>query len=297
MGKAIKRSSLKQEAITTAENNAVLISIITICLNAANYIEKTIQSVLSQTYPHIEYIIIDGGSSDDTVEIIRKYASNLAYWHSQPDRGLAHAFNLGLAVARGDWLIYLHADDFFLESGVVEKMVPHLVAHPDMDVVFGQTIIMTNQEEPRPLPLVKIYGWPWRWEKFCKSDIIPHPSSFTNRRYFKRVGDFDESFKIAMDYEHFLRAGKNLQAHFVPMTVSGMRDEGTSRKSIIRTLREIRRAQEKNQALPWAWSWLNLWYQTARCFLGMIAHKVLDPFAGKMSWRGRSSRASLGNKS
>ena len=90
-----------------------LISIITVCLNGAEFIEQTIQSVLCQTYPHKEYIIIDGGSTDGTVEIIRKYQSRLAYWHSQADQGLAHAFNLGFEQSHGDWIVYLHADDFF----------------------------------------------------------------------------------------------------------------------------------------------------------------------------------------
>ena len=97
------------------ENSAdMLISVITVCFNAAEYIEQTITSVMAQTYPHLEYIIIDGGSRDGTVEIIRKYESRLAYWHSQPDRGIAHAFNLGLAQARGEWIVCLNADDILL---------------------------------------------------------------------------------------------------------------------------------------------------------------------------------------
>ena len=94
----------------------MLISIITVCLNAMEYIEQTITSVMAQTYPNLEYIIIDGGSLDGTVDIIRKYESRLAYWHSQPDRGIAHAFNLGLAQAHGDWILYLNADDLLLDA-------------------------------------------------------------------------------------------------------------------------------------------------------------------------------------
>ena len=84
-----------------------LVSVITVCLNAATFIEQTIQSVIVQTYPGFEYIIIDGGSTDGTVDIIRKYESRLAYWHSKPDRGLGHAFNLGLVQAKGSWLLFL----------------------------------------------------------------------------------------------------------------------------------------------------------------------------------------------
>ena len=270
-----------------------LISVITVSFNAAAYLEQTINSVLSQTYPHLEYLIIDGGSTDGTVEIIREYASRLAYWHSRPDRGLAHAFNLGQAQARGDWLIFLNADDFFLDSAVLENMSPQLAAHQEEDVVFGQTVIMTNETEPRPSPLIQILGWPWHWRKFRHLNTIPHPSAFTNRRFFDRVGGFDEGFKIVMDYELYLRGNKNLRAHYVPLPVSGMRDGGVSRKSLIQNLREGRRAQEKNQALTWARSWLNLFCLTGWFILGKLGHKVLDPLAGKISWPGRNSRSSL----
>lgn len=276
--------------MSAQRNMLPLISVITACLNAAKFLEQTIQSVLSQRYPHIEYLVIDGGSTDGTVEIICKYESRLAYWHSQPDRGLAHAFNLGLAQARGEWLLFLHADDFFLAPQVVEMMAPHLASHPEADVVFGQTIIMSRQPEPAPLPLVKIYGQPWRWPEFRWRDTIPHPSAFTQRRYFNRVGGFDETFRICLDYEHYLRGGKTLKARFFPVAVSGMREGGLSRVNIIHTFSEGRRAQQRTKALPPLLAWLNFFWQIGRCYLGKMAHKVLDPLAPKIAWPGRNSR-------
>jgi glycosyltransferase involved in cell wall biosynthesis len=182
----------------------MVISVITVCFNAVDYIEQTITSVMAQTYPNLEYIIIDGGSLDGTVEIIRKYESRLAYWHSQPDRGIAHAFNLGLAQAHGDWIVCLNADDILLTPTVMEQMAPHLLLHQDDDVVFGQMVSLTRDKHPKLVPLCRSCGGPWRWQEFRRVNRIPHPATFTHRHYFDRVGCFDESFRIAMDYELFL---------------------------------------------------------------------------------------------
>jgi glycosyltransferase involved in cell wall biosynthesis len=266
-----------------------LISVITISLNSLEFIKQTIESVLTQTYPNIEYLVIDGASTDGTVEIIEKYDKQLAYWHSRPDRGLSHAFNLGLERARGDWLVLLNSDDFFLSPKVIENIVPYLMKYHDKDVVFGQAIIMSNQKSPTPLTLTRVYGHTWRWEQFRWFDTIPHPAAFTNKSFFRRVGKFDETFKVAMDYEFYLRRGKNLEAQFIPIPVSGMRAEGLSSQNIVNTWREGRRAQEKNRALPAGLAWINFFYQIGRNLLGKAAHIILDPFAKKISCSSRIS--------
>jgi glycosyltransferase involved in cell wall biosynthesis len=254
-----------------------LISIITVCLNSAEFIEQTIQSVISQTYPHKEYIIIDGGSTDGTVEIIKKYQSHLAYWHSRPDRGLAHAFNLGFEHSRGDWLIYLNSDDYFLAPDVLEKMAPHL--RPlEADAVIGQLIKMTREIDSQPLPLFCIFANPWRWREFRRYCSMPHQSTFTHRSFFNRMGPFDESYKIAVDYEFFLRAGKDLRCLYIPLAVSAMRTGGIASKNFLKTLRESQRAQLKNQAIPPWFSWVNLYYIFAHWYLSDLVHNLLDQF-------------------
>jgi glycosyltransferase involved in cell wall biosynthesis len=267
----------------------LLISVITVSFNAEEYIEQTITSVMGQTYPNLEYIIIDGDSIDGTVEIIRKYESRLAYWHSQPDRGIAHAFNLGLAQSRGDWIVCLNADDIFLTATAIEQMVPHL--HRDADVVFGQMVSLTRDMHPEPVLLCRSSGRPWRWQEFRRVDRIPHPAAFTRRHYFDRVGCFDESFRIAMDYELFLRAQGGLRAQFVPLTLVGMRASGLCVNNLVDTLREAKRAQIKNQALPKWISEINFLLRVGRVYLGRMAHQVLDPFASKINWPGRKTLA------
>jgi glycosyltransferase involved in cell wall biosynthesis len=264
------------------------ISVITVSFNGEAFIEQTIQSVLSQSYPQKEYIIIDGGSTDGTVEIIGRYESRLAYWHSLPDRGIAHAFNLGLAQAHGDWVLYLNADDFLLEPTVMAQMVPHLLLHQDADVVYGQMMSLTREKDPRPVPLCKIGGHPWRWQEFRRRNMIPHQAAFIHRDFFNRVGSFDESFHTAMDYEHFLRARKGLRAQFVPIALVGMRAGGRCVKDIAATLREFKRAQIKNQALPGWIAELNCFLRLGRLYLGGVAHQVLDPFASRINWPGRN---------
>lgn len=100
----------------------LLISVVTVCYNAADTIEKTMLSVLNQTYHDIEYIIIDGGSTDGTVEIIRKYADRIAYWVSEPDKGIYDAMNKGIKVATGEWINFMNAGDEFVDEGVIEKL-------------------------------------------------------------------------------------------------------------------------------------------------------------------------------
>jgi glycosyltransferase involved in cell wall biosynthesis len=281
----------KQSGMKPANSPNPLISIITICRNAVEYIEQTITSVVAQTYPTLEYIIIDGGSVDGTQEIIRKYEPRLAYWHSQPDRGIAHAFNLGLAQAHGQWLVYLNADDFFLEPTVIEQMAIHLRRHKEDDVIYGKIISLTREPQPQPVPLCKPIGRPWRWQEFRRFDFIPHPAAFINRYYFDRVGGFDETFHIAMDYDLFLRAQARLRARFVPLDLVGMRHGGQCVKNLVKTLREAKRAQIKNQALPRWISEVNFFLRAARLYAGMMAHLVLDPLASRINWPGRNTLA------
>jgi glycosyltransferase involved in cell wall biosynthesis len=281
-------------------NEFPLVSVITVCFNAAHFIEQTIRSVLSQTYPYIEYIIIDGGSTDGTAEVIRKFESRLAYYHSKPDRGLAHAFNLGLAQTHGDWIMYLNADDFFLDNQVIERMAPHLIINQAADVVFGKIMSVAREKTPIPLPLTKIYrGNSWRWQEFRWDDTIPHQAAFTNRKYFEKVGYFNESLRIVIDYELFLRAGEHLKAKFIPITISAMRVGGLSLSKdtthILRLRREYRQVQQKAAASPEVLCWLNFYWRIIRYFLLRAIHKVLDPYASKVSLKGRMSGNSVEN--
>ena len=224
-----------------------LISVITACYNAADTIEQCIRSVLAQDLPGVEYVMIDGGSNDGTAAIIKRYSGKLSYWHSKPDRGIAHAFNLGIQKSRGDWLMFLNADDYLHDPGALAALANEIIEHPDADVVYGRVAYMTRERQPQPAG--RIYGEPYRWARFIRMHSIPHPASVTRRGYIDRVGAFDESYRIAMDYELFLRAGAALHTSFIERVITCMRLGGASRVDRRRVLDEWRRAILAHRAL------------------------------------------------
>jgi glycosyltransferase involved in cell wall biosynthesis len=260
------------------KTNLPLISIITVSHNAADFIEQAIASVLSQDYPFIEYIVIDGASTDGTMDIIRKYETSLAYWHSQPDGGIAQAFNLGLAQASGDWILYLNADDFFIDSSVVSRMVTYLRQYRNADVVYGQAEIISSGKEVQAFPFSRLLGRPWSWSMFRLYNFLPHQSAFTNRNYFARVGKFDEGCSISVDYEHYLRSGKNLKAVFVPLMVSKMRLGGVSTTHLLTSLHEYRKTQLKNHALSFCEAWLVFYYRILSFYCRLCLHEFIKPY-------------------
>jgi len=249
-----------------------LISVITVCLNAQEFIEQCIQSVLSQQGVNFEYVIIDGGSTDRTVEVIRKYQDKLAYWHSKPDRGLAHAFNLGVEHSSGQWLQFLNSDDYFSSNDVLQKMAVYLEEYPDMDVVFGQTSVVTREQTPEKVG--GPYGKPFQWRQFCLRDTIPHQSAFSSRTFIERTGPFSEKFRIAVDYEHFLRAGPALKAQFVPILVANMRDGGLSKHDVLASLREWACAQMVSGNRSRLSAQSTYFYHAARRVIGTMYRKV-----------------------
>lgn len=234
---------------------APLISIITVCYQANEYIEQCIQSVLSQTFEDFEYIIIDGGSTDGTVDVIKKYQENLSYWHSKSDRGLSHAFNLGLEQCKGQWIAFLNSDDMYCDSCVLEAAARELEQIQDVDVLHGciQHIKRKNDVES----ISSDIGGPWKWSEFKRYSSIPHPASFISNELFRECGNFDENFRNALDYEFFLRKRDKLRVKFIPRLFTQMRTGGMSTSEVERSYRESRDAQIKNKAnsIFMAYSW------------------------------------------
>lgn len=160
------------------------ISVITVCYNAVQTLEKTMLSVLNQTYPDVEYIIIDGGSTDGTVDIIKKYADRLAYWVSEPDKGIYDAMNKGTLIASGDWIIYINADDVLLSLPLeilqIEKVRSYYSA------ICGR--VKTEYEIIKPFFNKSIYT----------HNTLPHQGIFYNQKL--RHGLYDLKYKIFADY-------------------------------------------------------------------------------------------------
>lgn len=179
-----------------------LVSIVTPSYNQGRFIERTIESVLSQDYPHIEYLVLDGGSKDETVEILKKY-SHKVRWVSRRDRGQSDAINQGLKSARGEILAYLNSDDTYT-PGAIRRAVEYLVGHPTCDLVYGQGWhIDADDKIMEPYPTE-----PFDAERLASRCFICQPTAFWRRRLHDKIGYFDEDVHFVMDYEFWMRAAK-----------------------------------------------------------------------------------------
>ena len=213
------------------------ISIITIVYNDLRGFNKTVKSVIDQQYQNIEYIVIDGGSTDGTVQAIKKYEKHITYWVSEPDKGIADAFNKGVLAAKGDWIVLLNAADYFQHPGVVGRMIPHLLANPNTDLVYGKLTEIDEHGEKG-----KSFGKPFDLKAFHRECTIIHPASFHNKSFFEENGLFSLDFKIAMDYEIFLRK-KDLKAVFVDEQITFMEMGGVSQQNPSAAYKEVNKAK------------------------------------------------------
>jgi len=180
------------------------VSIVTPSYNQGEFIEETIRSVLLQGYPNLEYIIMDGGSTDGTVEIIRGYESHLAYWVSEPDEGQTQAINKGFRMCTGDLVAWQNSDDYYL-PGAFEKIADAYEAR-EADVYFGHKYNVNRDGHiVRPM----CYTPYSLTANVYEGSVIANQSAFWRRELFDRLGYLDQSLHYAMDYEFFLRLGLN----------------------------------------------------------------------------------------
>ncbi|WP_290453007.1 glycosyltransferase family 2 protein [Duncaniella muris] len=186
------------------------ISVVTVCYNAVDCIEQTMLSVLDQTYHDIEYIIIDGGSTDGTVDIIKKYADRLAYWISEPDKGIYDAMNKGIAVATGDYINFMNAGDTFRDQSSIYTYVD--VIKPESEIIYGDVIIKYHSRFQYRKPL-----WLDHLSEclpFCHQSVIVKTGLLRDRQ-------FDTSYRILGDYDFFYSCYKRgLCFQYIPEALS-----------------------------------------------------------------------------
>ena len=181
-----------------------LVTIITPSYNQGLYLDATIRSVLEQDYPHIEYIIIDGGSTDESQAVIQRYADRLAYWESMPDRGQAHAVNKGLQRARGEILGWLNSDDL-LAPGAVSQAMQAFQDQPEIDVVYGRLARIDAAGRLVPTPLLPKDRIVFDRAHVIGECIVNQPGAFWRRDIMQQVGWLDESLTYSLDYEYWSR--------------------------------------------------------------------------------------------
>lgn len=173
------------------------IDVVTVCKNAAPLIERTLASVAAQSVPPNRYVIVDGASADGTTEIVNCYSTHVSYFVSEPDRGIGHAMNKGLAQCTGDYVLFLHAGDYFLTPSALDQATAALAGCPT-DILACPVMSETSTRKY----FFRVRGFN-RW--MLLKTGVPHQGAFTARSLFERVGGFDETLRVAMDYDFFLR--------------------------------------------------------------------------------------------
>ncbi len=242
----------------TLTESKPLLTVIVAVFNGARTLQQCIDSVARQTYKNKELIIIDGGSLDGTVDLLKANNSRIDYWISEKDSGIYNAWNKGVLRAKGEWICFLGADDYFWgDDRMLENLAVRLTRIPaDIRVAYSQ-IMLLNMKGEELYPV----GAPWLQIKnsFKQLMSISHQGVMHRRDLFEQRGLFDESFRIAGDYELLLRELKIKDALFIPdLIMTGMRQGGISSNpaNTLKALQEIRRAQRMHgQKMP-GWLWL-----------------------------------------
>jgi glycosyltransferase involved in cell wall biosynthesis len=216
-----------RNAAKVSSQNNPLVTIITVSFNGAATLEQTICSVVGQSYSNIEHIIIDGGSTDLSLDILRKYDGHIDYWVSEKDAGIYHAMNKGLTLAGGDIICFLNADDMYAHENVLTQ-VANIMAPQGLDALFGDVVFFKSDSAEKVIrryrshhfhPNKIAYGW-----------MPPHPALFVRHVIFDRVGKFREDYQIAGDFEFVVRAFRrsDLRYQYLPEILVKMRIGGVS---------------------------------------------------------------------
>lgn len=233
-----------------------LVSVITAVYNGERFLEETIQRVLSQTYPNIEYIIIDGGSTDRTLDIIRKYEDKIAYWVSEKDKGIADAFNKGILKASGDYINFQGDGDGFWMPNALEVLMEGV--NPETDTFVSAGIVRIEVDGSPMFEAMPMKVFNKRSLLFRMS--MPHQGLLTHKRYFDQYGLFDIHNRFCMDYEHLLRAYHDFPKVVTKqMILAQWRADGLGTHRIHDVLSEYAKIKYDNQIAP-KWFLLGIEY-------------------------------------
>jgi glycosyltransferase involved in cell wall biosynthesis len=210
-------------------SDSPLLSVITVVRNSAEQLEFTIRNIINQSFKDFEYIVIDGGSRDGTVEVLKKHQNNIKYWVSESDRGIYDAMNKGVKAAKGRWVIFMNAGDCFYDKSVIEQMRPFFAK--EADIIYGSCEVR--------------YGPEYRWIEKCKAIdelwrgmICCHQSMFTKLSLLKELC-FDTKYSIASDYDFMMKAfDRGCRFIDTGAVVSSVLAQGLSDSNRFKTVKE-----------------------------------------------------------
>ncbi|MFZ2189834.1 MAG: glycosyltransferase family 2 protein [Candidatus Magasanikiibacteriota bacterium] len=221
------------------------LSIITVSYNSAETIEDTIKSVMAQNYSDLEYIIIDGGSKDNTLEVVEKYKDKIAKIISEPDKGIYDAMNKGIKMATGGVVGIINSDDFYFNEHIFNDVMNEF-EKTGSEAVYGDIVYVDREETKKQVRFWQ--AGEYREEKLNCGWIMPHPAFFVKKEIYNKFGLFNLDFRIAADYELMLRFLKNgLKVSYLPQTFVCMREGGFSGQS-------FRQRKKGWQELKKAWA-------------------------------------------
>lgn len=240
------------------------ISVVTVCFNAVDLIEGTIESVLAQTYPNMEYIVIDGASKDGTKELIRRHSKDISYWVSEPDMGIYDAMNKGIEAATGDYIIFMNAGDKFADSLVIEKVIPHLGRHTIVTGCWRRCYEDGTVKAASPKAL----------DTFKVEMPICHQATFVRLQYHKH-NLFDTSFRLSADYDFFYKVWRRRETFlYIDNVITDFIEAaGASTSNITRSVLEREKAWRGESNL--LTRRINLRYQLCRIKAVKLIKKIL----------------------
>lgn len=257
-----------------------LVSVITTVRNGAGGLERTIDSVVQQNVPGLEYIVVDGGSTDGTIDIIRRRENDITYWQSEPDGGISDGFNKGLALAQGQYITLIHADDWFSPGQLAHGIAT--LERTGADFVFGDLIYFRDGE-----PAFRRRGDGGYRERI--DHVMPalnHPTVIVRRSAYERHALFNTDYKLAMDYELLLRFHKaGLFGVYDPLLVGNMSLDGASDMSSRKALAEVRSAAVAH-GYPATKAWILYGFRLMKDRLRRMSEKAL-PKTWHETLRGR----------
>jgi len=213
------------------------ISVITAVFNRATTLDEAMRSVGAQTWPNVEHIVIDGGSTDGSLDVLAEHRKNIAQMVSEPDEGLYDALNKGILRATGDVVGFMHADDAYASPQALER-VAAAFADPAVGAVYGDLVYVNKDDVSRVVRY-------WRAGEFRRSRLPhgwmpPHPTFYVRREHYQRLGGFNTRFRIAADYENMLRMlwSGDVNAAYIPEVLVRMRVGGVSNRSLLNILQK-----------------------------------------------------------
>lgn len=223
-----------------------LISVIIAVYNGEKYLNGAIESILQQSYKNYEIIIIDGGSTDSTVNIIDKHRKNIKYTICESDNGIYDAWNKGLKVATGAWISFLGSDDLFYPNAFHDYIafISEHANRNNLEFVSSRIDLVDDN-----LATTETVGKAWDWQLFKRNMITWHVGCFHAKSLFCKYGLFDDTYKVSGDYELLLRPRDLLKSAYMPKTTVMMRDGGVSSTLLFKAIEETYRAKVKNKIL------------------------------------------------